>query len=217
MSLLDADVNLYQQTADSAANYQFLIDAFASKDRKPKSCINLRINSIILRRVNIRYDKRFLPHTPNKFNPSHIGLADINANISLNKITTKQLDLRVRALSFKEQSGLCLNDMHFKFSATPTAADIEDFSLDMPHTHIRQGSLLATYNIQRGIDQLPHTLRIGATLNKIQVSTADIRPLLGNMPKGQDLTLRISTTLLLTPGKLQLNQLTITDKQHDSH
>lgn len=106
--------------------------------------------------------------------------------------------------------------MHFKFSATPTAADIEDFSLDMPHTHIRQGSLLATYNIQRGIDQLPHTLRIGATLNKIQVSTADIRPLLGNMPKGKDLTLRISTTLLLTPGKLQLNQLTITDKQHDS-
>lgn len=216
VSLLDADVNLYQQKADSAANYQFLIDAFASKDHKPKSGINLRINSIILRRVNIRYDKRFLPHTPHKFNPSHIGLADINANISLKNITTKQLDLRVRALSFKEQSGLCLNDMHFKFSATPTAADIEDFSLDMPHTHIRQGSLLATYNIQRGIDQLPHTLRIGATLNKIQVSTADIRPLLGNMPKGKDLTLRISTTLLLTPGKLQLNQLTITDKQHDS-
>ena len=98
MSLLDADVNLYQQKADSAANYQFLIDAFASKDRKPKSGINLRINSIILRRVNIRYDKRFLPHTPHKFTPSHIGLADINANISLKNITTKQLDLRVRAL-----------------------------------------------------------------------------------------------------------------------
>lgn len=217
VSLLDADVNLYQQKADSAANYQFLIDAFASKDRKQKSGINLRINSIILRRVNVRYDKLFLPQTPHKFNPSHIGLADINANISLKNISPKQLDLRVRALSFKEQSGLCLNDMHFKFSATQTAADIEDFSLDLPNTHIRQGSLLATYNIQRGIDQLSHTLRIGATLNKIQVSTTDIRPMLGNMPKGEDLTLQISTTLLLTPGKLQLNQLTIIDKRHDSH
>ena len=37
VSLLDANILLYKQRADSAANYQFVIDAFASKDKKKKN------------------------------------------------------------------------------------------------------------------------------------------------------------------------------------
>ena len=61
VSLLDCNINLYKEKADSAANYQFIIDALSSKDKTKKSKLNLRINSIILRRVNVAYNERYAP------------------------------------------------------------------------------------------------------------------------------------------------------------
>ena len=63
VSLLDANVNLYKQKADSATNFQFFLDAFASKDQTKKSELDLRINSIILRRTNISYNELYAPQT----------------------------------------------------------------------------------------------------------------------------------------------------------
>lgn len=208
VSLIDTDINLYKQRADSDANYQFILDALSSKDNKKESRLNLRINSIILRRVAIKYNEWYKPHNTLQLAPSHLSISQLNANISLKSINTDSLNLRVRSLSFNEQSGLCLKKLRFKLNANRTTAHIEDFCFEMPHTRISQSDLIATYNIRQGFDQLLPTLRIGATINNLQVSIADIRPLI-KLPQQFNQTFQLSTTLLLTPSKLQLNQLTL--------
>ena len=208
VSLLDANILLYKQRADSAANYQFVIDAFASKNKKEKSELKLRINSIILRRVNASYDALYCTRTPGRLNTAHINIQNLNANVSLKTITPDSLNLRVRSLAFNEQSGICLKNLHFKISANRTNAHIEDFALDMPQTHFAQGDLLATYDVRRNFSQLLSTLRLGATINNLQVGSNDIRPLV-KLPNGLSQTLCLSTTLLLTPKKVQFNQLSI--------
>lgn len=213
VSLIDTDINLYKQRADSAANYQFLLDAFTSKDTKKESTLNLRINSIILRRVAIKYNEWYKPHHTNQLDPSHLSVNQLNANISLKSIKSDSLSLRIRSLSFNEQSGLCLKKLRFKLNASRTTAHIEDFRFEMPHTRISQSDLIATYDIRKGFDQLLPTLRIGATIDNLQIGTSDIRPLL-KLPRQFDQTLQLSTTLLLTPDKFQLNQLTLTNTEH---
>lgn len=213
VSLLDCDINLYKEKADSAANYQFIIDALSSKDKTKKSKLNLRINSIILRRVNVAYNERYAPLTPGKFNPKHLSVSRINTNISLKSITNEAINLRIRSLSFHEASGLQVNNLHFKLYASKTEAHIEDFYLEMPHTHINQGQLIASYDIRKGFSSLLPTLRIGATTNKMQISTTDLQPFV-NFPKGMNLTLNLSSTFLLTPQKWQFSQLNITDTEN---
>uniref|UniRef100_UPI003FED9576 DUF748 domain-containing protein n=1 Tax=Alloprevotella sp. TaxID=1872471 RepID=UPI003FED9576 len=158
VSLIDTDINLYKQRADSAANYQFLLDAFTSKDTKKESTLNLRINSIILRRVAIKYNEWYKPHHANQLDPSHLSVNQLNANISLKSIKSDSLSLRIRSLSFNEQSGLCLKKLRFKLNASRTTAHIEDFRFEMPHTRISQSDLIATYDIRKGCDKFLHTL-----------------------------------------------------------
>lgn len=213
ISLIDTDINLYKQRANSDANYQFVFDALASEDTKKESKLNLRINSIILRRITIKYDEWYKPHHIAQLDPSHLSINQLNANISLKSINTDSINLRVRSLSFNEQSGLCLKQLRFKLNANRTIAHIEDFCFEMPHTRFSQSDLIATYNIRKGFDQLLPTLHIGATVNNFKVCLADLRPLI-KMPQQLNQTLCLSTTLLLTPDKLQLNQLTLYDTHH---
>lgn len=205
VSLLDTSVNLYKEKSDSATNYQFLLDAFASKEPHKKTAIDLRINSIILRRVAFQYNELYKLSKPGKLDFAHLSVKDLNANVSLKSITPQSINLRVRSLSFKEKSGLDIRQLHFKLNANRQNAQIEDFCLEMPHTHFQQTSLLATYDIRKGFSTFASTLHIGATLKDLQVATSDLRPLI-KLPTGMDATIRFSTSLLLTPQKLQLNQ-----------
>lgn len=210
VSLIDAQINLYKQRQDSAANYQFVIDALSSKDKHKESKLNLRINSIILRRVCAAYNEHYALRTLGRFNTHHLNVSDLNANISLKSITPSAIDLRVRSLSLRESSGVAINRLTMKFYGTQRSAQIEDFCLEMPHSNVRQGFLLATYDIRQGFSSLLPTLRVGATMDQIQVASADIRPFVA-LPNDMDVVLKLSTTFLLTPQKWQFSQLSITD------
>ena len=205
VSLLDTHINLYKEKADSAANFQFIIDAFSSKEPHKESTIDLRINSIILRRVDFRYNELYKPFKPGRLDLAHLNVSDLNANVSLKSLTPQAVNLRVRSLSLREISGLTIKQLHFKLNANRENAQIEDFCLEMPHTHLHQASLLASYDVRKDFSTLASTLRIGATLDDLQVSASDIRPFV-KLPSGMDVTLRFSTSLLLTPQKLQFNQ-----------
>lgn len=204
VSLLDTDVNLYRTQADSADNFQFFIDALSSKEPKKTSTLDLRINSIILRRVNVRYDKRYLPYTPAKLNPSHLSLRDINANISLKSITNDSISLRIRSLSLKERSGLTVNNLQLKLNANRTTVHISGFSLNLPDTRFEQSELTATYDARKSWSDLWPTLRVQASVDGAAFSTNDFAWIL-QMPKDLKLEGKFSTNLLIVPGKIQFN------------
>ncbi len=204
VSLLDTDVNLYRTHADSADNFQFVIDALSSKDNKKKSALDLRINSIILRRVNVRYDKRFLPQTPGKLNASHLTLSDINANISLKSVTNDSISLRIRSLSLKEQSGLAVNALRLKLNANRTTAHISGLHISLPHTHFEQSELTATYDARKSWSNLWPTLRVKGSVDNATFSTRDFAWIL-QLPHDLEFEGRFSTNVLVVPGKIQLN------------
>ena len=84
VQLFGLDARLNRAHPKAPLNCQFLIDTFASKDTtKSEKSIDLRINSVLIRRGQIHYDVLSESNTPRRFNPHHIGISELSATISL--------------------------------------------------------------------------------------------------------------------------------------
>lgn len=210
ISLLDADLNLYKLKKDSATNFQFVLDAFASKEKKQKSELNLRINSIILRRTNVAYNEYFKPRKPGKLDTSHLAANNINANISLKSITPQNIHLRVRSLSLNEQSGLCINKLRFDIQANRQKAVLRNFLLDMPHSHIALKKVDASYHIQKGLSDIWPTLRLNTKLRKWRITTSDFRAL-ADFPANINFTILLSSDVNISDKSIDIKELSIKD------
>ena len=56
--LFGLKAKLYQSNAQTPANFQFVLDSLASKDTTTHTPIDLKINTLIIRRGSIRYDRQ---------------------------------------------------------------------------------------------------------------------------------------------------------------
>lgn len=213
VSLLDADIRLVKPTPDGDTNFQFIIDAFSSKKSKEPSKLDLRVNSLILRRVCVSYDELFSTAKPGKLDTGHIMASGINANISLKHISKNDLALRVRSLSFKERSGLALTGLTLKLHATRTRADIADFDLRLPHSHISQHALTATYDARNGMKDIGKTLSLRGNIDDATIDTRDLQALLP-LKEIPALALHIAGAYDVTPDWIKLEKVSITDKAH---
>ncbi len=141
-------IKLYQASKDSDLNVRFIIDALSSKDdKKEKKPLDLRINTFIMQHSSISYDCYDVAPTPHKFNPSHIDINDISAHISVKALKKDSLDVIVKKLSFKEQSGLNLTRLAFHINANNNRACLQKFYLKMPGTELRFNDITATYRM----------------------------------------------------------------------
>ncbi|MGN0036032.1 MAG: translocation/assembly module TamB domain-containing protein [Bacteroidaceae bacterium] len=140
-----ADLN--RPTPDAEPNFQFLIDTFASTDSTKKSSpLYLRINSLLLRRGRVSYDVWSEAATPGIFNPSHISLSDIRANISLKEFSPDSLHLYVKRISMAEQSGLELQKLSLRLTANAHEATLSQTAVVLPRSEIRLDTLRLTYD-----------------------------------------------------------------------
>ena len=97
VQLFGFSANMERETPQSPPNYQFVLDAFASKDTvKKENSLDLRINSILIRRGRMSYHVLSEEETPGKFNAKHIQLQNIIANISLKALSKDSLNLGIK-------------------------------------------------------------------------------------------------------------------------
>ncbi len=105
VQLFGFNIHLQKQTPDAPANFQFVLDALASKDTvKKESALDLRINSILIRRGRMAYHVLSEKETPGKFNAKHIQLQNIIGNISLKALSKDSVNLGIKRLSLDEKA-----------------------------------------------------------------------------------------------------------------
>ena len=139
---------LYQIDAQSKPNYQFLIDSLASKDTTSTSPLDLRINSLIIRHSSVSYDRQDAPETPERLNPNHLHLTDISAHILLKALSEDTININVKRLAFREQSGLQLNRLSLKYEGGRHYSLLKDLQVRLPSTHIKVGDIEASYRFR---------------------------------------------------------------------
>lgn len=120
-------------------NFQFLIDAFASKDtvkKENKESLSVQIDDIRLSKGIIRYD--ILAETPVQgfFDPNHIHIRNLNAELSLKSIDPENLDAEIHSFSFIEKNNFEMKDISAKITSEKKKIFLNNFKIILPHSNL---------------------------------------------------------------------------------
>lgn len=166
--------NLYKATPEAKPNFQFVVDALASKDStKQKTPLDLQINSLIIRNGEISYRVLSRPSRPGKFSADDINARNISAHIIINRITDDSLNVKVKRIAFDERCGFKLKSLSLSAIACRTKTKIENFKLELPATLIQIPSLQASYRMKNGQIEMP-TLQFAGSIKAPYISTSDL-------------------------------------------
>lgn len=168
--------NLYRQTAKSPANFQFVLDSLASKDTTQHKPLDLHIGSLIIRRGAIAYNQRDVASRSGVFSPQHIRVSELSSHILLNHVTDNSIDLLLKKLSFKDESGFKLQSLHFKLQADRQKATLKEFRLLMPRSELVLDDLKATYRFE-GKRFITESLRFEGGIQQSKITFADVASL----------------------------------------
>lgn len=210
VALLDAHITLYKSSKSGATNFQYIIDAFSSKNEDNSSKTDLRINSLIMRRCILSYDELFHPQPhAGRFTPHHIKLKNIDAILSLKCLTNDSINLRIRQFSAEENCGWKLSHLRFRLAANRHKAEIQDFSLQTPQSRINQERLVASYD-GSSLDKIFNSLVVQGAIEDARMATNDIAPLLPQLHPLNELFF-ISSKFAVRKGQIKLTDLRLSN------
>lgn len=199
VQLFGFNINLNKTTPDAVPNFKFVLDAFASKDTvKKESNLDLRINSVLIRRGKLVYDVLSEPDTPGKFNAKHVRLQNIIANISLKALRKDSVNAHIKRLSLDEQSGFELQKLSLKVLANTKQAKIENFSISMPNTVMQMDTISLNYDSLEAFNNFVKEVRFAGKMLPSHITLKDIScfvPALGNFADRLDLDLEFDGTV----------------------
>ena len=213
--LFGTRATLYRQTAETEPNYQFLIDALSSDDDSSDTPLHLRANSFIMRNASFRYDQFDVVPTPGKFNSKHININDISAHVVLKALGNDSLNLTVKRLSMNETSGINLDNLSFHLTADKRSAQLSDFNLSMPDTHLHIDSIHATYaTYSDSIDT--NSIKYFGRISNTYVTPSDLRAFFTPL-KNYQKQVSIDALFSGTANSIDLQELQIKEENNDVH
>lgn len=213
VQLIGFDIRLLKETPASEPNFQFVLDALASKDtlqEAPK--IDLRINSVLINRGQLTYDVLSVPKTSGKFNASHIGVHNLSASISLKALRNDSLNAIVRRLSFEEQSGFRLEKLGMKLVADNNQLNVNDFTLQLPSTSLMLDSVEVRFDSLQNLPKMSDDVVYKGQL-KGRFALNDLAPLLPVL-KEMDEPLNMSMAFEGEGKNAEISSLSLSDKRH---
>ena len=180
VQLFGFNINLQKKTPDSPPNFKFVLDAFASTDTvKKNNSLDLRINSILIRRGRMAYHVLSEEETPGKFNAKHIHLQNIIANISLKALSKDSINLGIKRLSLDEKvSGFSLKKMSLKLVANSRQTSIDNFAIELPETSLKLDTIHLIYDSLKAFDRFTEQVRFSFRTLPSQITLKDISPFL---------------------------------------
>ena len=211
--LFGARLSLYRQNAQTKPNFQFILDSLASKDTTSHTPLDLQINTLILRHTNIHYDQLDVAQTKGQFNPAHIAISDLGANISLRTLTDDSLNVSIKRLGFIEHSGFTLSRLGFRLEAGRQQASLSNFSLEMPSSQLHIDTLKATYQLDgKGLKK--GSLNYYCIINKTNITPSDLRCFDASLKNFQR-PIALTANFNGSDTALSLRELIVGTEEHD--
>ena len=188
IQLFGFNINIEKATPTDKPNFQFVLDAFASKDTvKKESNLDLRINSLLIRRGKMSYNVLSEPKTPGKFNPQHIQLKNIIANISLKALQKDSVNAAIKRMSIEEaESGFELKKLSLKVVGNKQRTKIENFGIDLANTSLKMDTIHMEYDSLSAFDNFAQNVRFAFHLQPSHIVLKDLSPFIPALSSFKD-------------------------------
>ena len=212
IQLMDFAVRLKKETPESVPNFQFVLDAFASKDTLNEAPnLDLRINSILINRGKLTYDVLSIPETPGKFNASHMDVDNLSASVSIKAFRNDTLNAIVRRLHLDEKSGFQLKKLSMKLLADNKNLNLSDFTLQLPSSTLSMDTAYVRYDSLANLPKMTEDVVYEGQLNSSLV-LADFSSFVPVL-KGLDKPLAFSLAFKGMGKNLEIPKLNLTDER----
>lgn len=139
VELLDFNVNIYQKKENAPFNIQFIIDAFAPKDKnKEPTKFDLKIHNIVIRGGNASFSRYWKPKNKEDiFDPNYIIVSDLCADVTIPRLSNDYSEIDLRRLSLNEKSGLQIKEIKGLFKIRTNNLTVTGLSIALPESLIK--------------------------------------------------------------------------------
>lgn len=215
VQLFGFNINLEKKTPEDIPNFKFVLDAFASKDTvRKQNNLDLRINSLLIRRGRLSYHVLSAEETPGKFNAQHIQLRNIIANISLKALQTDSVNAAIKRLSIEEElSGFELKKLSLKVVANNRKMSIENFAIDLPGTSLAMDTIRMEYDSLGAFGNFANDVRFSFRMLPSDIALCDLSPFVPAFAPFKE-KLQIEVKADGTVNQLNCPHLSITGNNH---
>jgi len=176
LRLINFSLNVKRQSHDSIPNYQFVIDAFSSRDTANPSDIYLNFSSIQLRHGALNYTVADEHKLLGRFDPAHVKVRNLNGQLRLNVFTHDSINCQVERLGFDEQSGFTLNKLALSFVGNRDSATLRNLSVLLPETSLRIDTAGIKFNGWYDDSSLIDSVFLRVKISPSTVCPKDISP-----------------------------------------
>ncbi len=151
--------SLYRDSVGAPLNIDGIIKRLSKKDdNKEPGKFELRVNNVELSNCAFSYDVLDAPATPGRFNPNHIRLSGISADVYAPHVSSDNYLVRLVDLRATESSGLTLDNVTARLSLTPDHLSLTGVSVALPH------SIVKLDDIEAPIDGMASLGRLGTSI-----------------------------------------------------
>ncbi len=209
VQIFGLNAHLRKRTPHAPGNYQFVIDALSSDGGQQDSPLDLNINSLIVRKANVRYDVESAAETKGMFNAGHLHVQNLGITATLRRLSGDSINLSLKRLNFKEaNSGLQIDNLRLNIEADKTTATITGLTLATPRSSIELEDAKAAYE---GFDALQDG-RFSARISNAAITPSDFRALLPALATFTE-PCDLSAGIRVDKGQVQVDELRLKNEK----
>ena len=207
--LIGTKAKIYKD-GDEPFNFQFLVDAFSSKDTT-STPLDLAIGALVVRRGDVRFDLLDEPRNAEKIDPNHLHLSDLSLTARVHFKKPDSLAIDLRNLSFKEQSGLDIKHLSFEAEVGKKQTTVRDLQIKLPNSALTLAQLNGNVGLNsfKHKDDLPKTLGLNGNITGY-VCPRNVECLAPQLQSFGDV-INLSTEFNLANNILRLPNLSVKD------
>ncbi|MDE6716759.1 MAG: translocation/assembly module TamB domain-containing protein, partial [Muribaculaceae bacterium] len=206
--------SVIQKEEGAPLNIAYIFDALSPKDKtKPPTKFDLKIYNIVIRRSELSFDRIWKkPLGMGKFDPSHIRLDQLMADLTMPRVKNDDFIIDLRRLSFNAGDSFNVRRMSLKSHITSTGIELQDLIIDAARAEFRLADFSLRFKsfaeIKEALADRSHTIELTGK----DVHPEDFKffyPELGNIPGMYDLKLTLAGNM----EGVEIEDLDIQDRQ----
>lgn len=141
--LIGMQADVRQRYKDGPLNIQFLIDAFAPKDKnKPPARFDLQIRNIVIRKSSASFHRLWIPRSGSKgIDINHLDVTGLNADVALPRLSNDLISIDLRRLALTLGNQLEITRISLLATIDHGDLSVEGLKINFPNSRISVSDL----------------------------------------------------------------------------
>lgn len=210
--LIGLNAHICRDSIGAPLNIQHIINALQPKDKtEPPTKFDFKINTVVLRTSSVSYDVLSESRKESGFDPNHIIISDLRADIQLPQLKNNDFIINLRRFAFNEQSGFTLKNLSAWIHVSDKLLEVNNLTLTLPESEFKFNNQLlhidGLNNLSSTWKQLPLDVHL---LNESHFAVSDISPF---VPQLSELDMVFDTELHVSGivNDLTINTIKLTN------